>query len=367
MKNILFLIAITTILTNCRPHNDAEYFNGEIQAIQSNNCIDFKIISQELLLDGNFYGKIYIHDSLLFFHNPKLRAQMFNICNVKTGKEIGTFCERGKGPQEAYVFSPVYYIYSENGHLKSPLFAPNEGQLLTWNITKSIQQGKTFYETTTPCIFMDESNGAFFQEVFFFNPDTLLAQVGAKEIGDEGIDATLPYYLTRSINDSTIKKIYPFKKTIKNGEATIIPEAFYDAHCAIKPDKTTLVEAMRNLPQINFINLQTGEIKGFRMKGAEDFSIFKKTHKELKLYFCNITADNNYIYAVYYGKYRPKKNEILNANQIYIFNWEGELKYRLTTDCNIFETALDNINNYLYMTIRGKDEVRFINLNKVLN
>ena len=365
MKNRSFIISLLVILASCQPHNDTEYFNGEIQSIKSHHCIDLEVISKKLLLDGTFYGKMYIYDSLLFFHNPKLKSQTFNVCNVKTGREIGTFCERGGGPQEAYVFSPVYYIYNENGHLKAPLFAPNEEELFTWNISKSIQQNKTFYEKTSHCIFKDESDGAFFQEVFFLNPDTLLAQIGTRAIGDD--DATLPYYLTRSINNNTIKKYYPFKKTIKNGEATIIPEAFYGTHCAIKPDKTTLVEAMRYLPQINFINLQTGEIKGFRMKGGEDFSIFKKTHKDLKLYFCNITADDNYIYAVYYGKYRPKKNEKLNTNQIYIFNWEGELKYRLTTDCNIFETVLDDTNNRLYMSIRGEDEVRYIELNEAID
>jgi hypothetical protein len=124
---------------------------------------------------------------------------------------------------------------------------------------------------------------------------------------------------------------------------------------------------MRNLPQINIIDLKTGETIGFRAKEEDNFSIFKKKNKNLKIHFCNLTVDNNYIYAVYCGKERQKQGEDFKINTINVFNWEGELKYQLTTDCDIFETTLDEINNRLYMTVRGKDEVRYIELNEVID
>lgn len=366
-KRIYPIIAfICYILFACSPkYNESEYFNGTSQDIKSNHCISKQAPSKILLLEGTYYGIPAAYDSLILFHNPKLKDKAFNINNINNLEEVGTFCEKGIGPNESVAFSPIYYFFKEGEELKTHLFAPNERKLFQWNITQSIQSQHTYYDTIIPFSFREKKSYAFFQQIFRITPDTVIAKVGVQAIGED--DATLPFYQKLDIQTGHPNQEYrPFRKTIANEEATIIPEAFYYTYSAIKPDKTLLAEAMRNLPQVNIINLRTGEIKGFRIKGGEDFSIFKKKNKTLKIHFCNLTADDNYIYAIYCGKNRPEKGEDFNVNTIYIFNWEGELKYRLTTDCNIFETTLDSINNRLYMSVAGKDEVRYIELNEVI-
>lgn len=363
--SIIFFICFILYACN-QEYNESEYFNGTLQDIKSNHCISKQVSSKVLPLEGTYYGIPAVYDSLILFHNPKLKTQAFNINNINTLKEVGTFCEKGNGPSESVAFSPIYYIFKEGDELKTHLFAPNERKLFQWNITKSIQRQHTYYDTIIPFSFREKKSNAYFQQIFRITSDTVIAKVGVQAIGED--DATLPFYQKLNIQTGQSTQEYrPFKKTIINEEATIIPEVFYYTYSAIKPDKSKLVEAMRNLPQINIIDLETGETIGFRTKNEDDFSIFKKKNKNLKIHFCNLTADNNYIYAVYCGKERQKQGEDFKINTINVFNWEGELKYRLTTDCDIFETTLDEINNRLYMTVRGKDEVRYIELNEIID
>ena len=364
---LLFSVIFSFIVCACtQKHYDNEYFNGKIQNIQNGNCIYKQVFSKILSLEGTYYGIPATYDSLILFYNPKLKTKAFNINNIKTKKEIGTFCEKGNGPEESVAFSPIYYFFKEGEELKTHLFAPNERKLFQWNITQSIKKQHTHYDKIVPFSFCEKKSSAFFQHIFQLTADTVIAKVGVQAVGE--FDATLPFYQKLNIQTGQSTQEYrPFKKTIINEEATIIPEVFYYTYSAIKPDKSKLVEAMRNLPQINIIDLGTGETIGFRTKDEADFSIFKKKNKDLKIHFCNLTADNNYIYAVYCGKERQKQGGDFKINTINVFNWEGELKYQLTTDCDIFETTLDEINNRLYMTVRGKDEVRYIELNEVID
>lgn len=363
--SVIFFICLILCACN-QEYNESEYFNGTLQDIKSNHCISKLVSSKVLPLEGTYYGIPAVYDSLILFHNPKLKIQAFNINNINTLKEVGTFCEKGNGPSESVAFSPIYYIFKEGDELKTHLFAPNERKLFQWNITKSIQRQHTYYDTIIPFSFREKKNYAYFQQIFRITTDTVIAKVGVQAVGEA--DATLPFYQKLNVQtEQPIQEYRSFKKTIANEESTIIPEVFYYTYSTIKPDKTKLAEAMRNLPQINIIDLKTGDIRGFRMKNGEDFSIFKKKNKKLKIHFSSLTADDNYIYAIYCGKNRPEKGEDFTINTIYIFNWEGELKYRLTTDCNILETALDCINNRLYMTVANKDEVRYIDLNEAIN
>ena len=44
----------------------------------------------------------------MFFLNSKLPDRFYNIFNINTGEEIGTFCNKGGGPEEAAAFGPIF-------------------------------------------------------------------------------------------------------------------------------------------------------------------------------------------------------------------------------------------------------------------
>ena len=62
----------------------------------------------------------------MFFMNPKLPDRFYNIFNINTGEEIGTFCNKGGGPEEATAVGPISQFFERENELKTLLFAPNE-------------------------------------------------------------------------------------------------------------------------------------------------------------------------------------------------------------------------------------------------
>ena len=145
-----------------------------------------------------------------------------------------------------------------------------------------------------------------------------------------------------------------------------MPEFFFYSNDAIKPDGTKIVQAMSNIPQLNIVSLDGGEIIGYRIAGGDDFSIFQ-TDKEIKTYFLRVHADDNFIYAGYWGKEKWMPNEIPYVNLIYVFTWHGELVKRIRLDCDYDNFYSDPVLNRLYLTRPKNDEILYIELADILN
>lgn len=112
--------------------------------------------------------------------------------------------------------------------------------------------------------------------MFLLNENTLIAELQSFPLSDE--EATLPIYQKRTFDTNKLLESYSsYKKSIKNSEASILPESFFYSNDAFKPDRTKVVQAMVNLPQLNILDVETGQTVGYRMKGGPDFTIFEGT------------------------------------------------------------------------------------------
>lgn len=365
MKRIKYLFSIILILgicictcIGCQKHNDSIYFNGEIQYVEDSveyvKNVKLKLVS----LEGDNFGWISVYDSLMIFFNPKLPDCFYNIFNINTGKELGTFCNKGGGPEEVAAVGPIYQLFKERNELKTILFAVNEEQLLIWNITQSIKQSKTVIDRVIPYAWRTENGGACYNEIFLQDENTILAKVASFPMGDD--DATLPIFQKRAIDTNKCLKSYSvYKQSIKNGKASIMPESFFYSDDYLKPDGTKIVQAISRLPQLNIIDVQTGKVVGYRLDDNVDFSIFKR-EKELKNYYGRLQVDDNYIYVLYNGKVQWE-----DINTIYVFDWNGQLIRKIVTDHAIGTMWLDSVRNRLYTTTPRTDEVFYCDLNEI--
>ena len=86
---------------------------------------------------------------------------------------------------------------------------------------------------------------------------------------------------------------------------------------------------MVHLAQLNILDLETGHVSGYRLEGEPDFSVFKSDEK-IKSYFTRVQADDNYIYAVYWGKERWERFETPHMNIIHVYDWDGNLVQKMT-------------------------------------
>lgn len=367
IKKMIYLIALFAILAGCVERNaDEACFNGEIQIVEDGISEEMAVSLKSLPLDGANYGYMAVYDSLIFFLNPKLPDHFYNIFHVDTGKEIGSFCCKGGGPEESVSLGPIFHFFSENQELKALLFAPYEEKMFIWNITRSIGQNKTVMDKVIPYAWRSENGGACYNVMrYCHQSNTLLTKVDAFPLGEE--DATLPFLQKRTLDTNKRLKDYPiYKRSVKNEDLQIIPEAIFASNNAFKPDGTKAVQAMVHLPQLNIVDMESGQVTGYRLKGGEDFSTFYKAG-DLKAHYVNVQADDNYIYAAYYGKKNSNRFEIPEVYTIYVFDWSGRLVQKLRVDHPISEIFLDSARNRLYITKPKVDEVYYFDLNEVFN
>ena len=173
-------------------------------------------------------------------------------------------------------------------------------------------------------------------------------------------EVTTPFYEKRTINtQETIRDYRMYKKlSLQNG----INWKSYTWD-VIKPDYSKIVQAMKYLPQINILDTQTGEVVGYRWRNSPDFSVLESDvdPNSMNIYYINVHADNNNIYATYWGK-EPWSGQFPYVNSIHVFDWNGNLLYELITDKSFFHIWVDQIRNRLYTIDMNTDEVSYIDL-----
>lgn len=119
---------------------------------------------------------------------------------------------------------------------------------------------------------------------------------------------------------------------------------------------------MLNLPQLNILDTKMGEVTGYRMKGNPDLSVFETNNKIFIDYYLRVQADEKYIYASYWGKKPWNIKKIPFINTIHVYDWQGNLVHKITTDRTIGEMALDRARNRLYTMDIGTDDVYYLDL-----
>ena len=361
MKFSLLFITVIFFFAACNNQTDKELFNGEIRYINDSRVVTKDVIAKHVPLEGDYAGMIAVHVSLLVCGEPAYENYLLDVFNVDTGKEIGCFCPKGQGPGEYSHMNPVYQFFEKEGHLMS-LFQADSESLLFWDITQSVQAGETVYDTIVPC---NLGNNLF---LFYLTGDTLLNYVSASYSTKD--ESTTPFYEKRDIYTGQVVAKYPIYKvkSVQNNQAKKSMGLFFYSWDILKPDGTRIVQAMRNLPQLNIIDTRTGQVVGYRMKDGPDYSLLQTTMENLTKYYINVQANDQYIYAVYWGK-EPwdgsPKASLPQFDMIHVFDWEGNLLYKLKADCSFFITWLDTARNRLYTRDWNTDEIYYLDLNEL--
>ena len=116
------------------------------------------------------------------------------------------------------------------------------------------------------------------------------------------------------------------------------------------------------------IDTRTGQVIGYRIKGGPDYSLVQTTMSNLTEYYYNVQADDKYIYAVYWGKESWDGSlgaSLPKFDMIHVFDWEGNLLYKLRPDQSFYITWLDTACNRLYTRDWNTDEIYYLDLNEL--
>jgi hypothetical protein len=179
---------------------------------------------------------------------------------------------------------------------------------------------------------------------------------------------TVPMFQERDwTTGKLLRKYVPFKESVKNSNVGhISPSLFFWTFDAMSPDRKKIVQAMSYLYQINIIDLETGEIKGFRANNTPGFELFKTTMDPYVEHYYACQTDDKYIYCLFNGskfdsndrgdKYMPRT--------IHVFNWDGKLVSKIDLGRDAWEFQLDRVNNRIY-TINRLEEIYCYDLSKL--
>jgi len=381
--SILFVCALTC----CRSDKDKEYFTGKIKYADIDAEIVKIVTSKDVPVEDYGYGDLAVYDSLVIFMNPQFPAHCFGIFNIDTGKEIGYFCPKGKGPGELLSSYPVYQIFSKGKDILSLLYSFNDKKIFIWNISQSVMQGTTVYDTIVP--FENEPRVAMEAEsemdltlirssrysmpLWYLSPDRMMAKLEPIPLSYQA--ATIPYYEERTIRTNEWVRDYRVfaKDSIHNGKISqtmrdgtvfpIPPDFLFKSADMLKPDGSKMVQAMRLLPQLNILDLRTGKVMASRLNNSPDFSLFETDLGQKITYYNSVQADDHYIYATYSGSAR---GSIEDFKSIHVFDWNGTLLSVLKTDRTFARVWLDTVRNRLYTTDYESEEVYYLDMNDIM-
>lgn len=367
MRRFLYLFSLAAVLTACGNDNSDAIFNGKIHPVDDSRTVSRNVVSKSVVLHGDNTGMIAVYDSLLICWDPKYKDYFVDVFNVDTGREIGYFCKRGQGDREASSVGTVIQLFKRNGDLMTLLHAFAESKLFFWNISESVRMGETVYDTIVPY----KTTPIFFP--FYVGEDTLLAYKRNSEHNTQH-QAMAPYYEKRTVTTNRLLEELPIykEKVLKNDnlseEAFDLSRLLYTWDY-LKPDGSKIVQVMQFLPQLNIIDVRSGQVTAYRLKEKPDYSsIFQKNMEDATIFYNHVCADDRYIYATYWGK--EPWNDRLGVtlptfNTIHIFSWQGELLYNLKTDRSFYRVWNDPVRHRLYTIDLNTDEVRYLDLKEL--
>lgn len=338
---------------SCENNYEDPYFIGEITVVKDAVKKTDILYPEKIVLNGAYYGSPAAYDSLLFFCNYKQTGCFFDVFNLKDGSLAGGFVPKGQGAGEVVAISPVYQFYKENDELKTLLFAPNERKLFLWNISQSLQRNETIYDAVIPYDWTLEhtstsgryKTSSIYNNISVMNNEEILAYVPARSTTIEFTASTLPHYQLRTLYSNELIRNYPvFKEYI----ASVNSPRFFSSSDCLKPDKSKIAQAMYFMPQINIIDLASGEVKGYRLDKSVKWPFNDKNTDilETPAYYTALQVTDQYIFALYS---EGKGSEAKRPHILHIYNWEGELIRKIDLKGEfVADMVIDPVNNLLY-------------------
>lgn len=330
------------------------YFEGETFIVEDTLSID-TLVGEKIEFDSVNNGLLSVCDSFLFFMSHRSRDYQF-ICFDRDGHYIAKFAPKGRGSKEFLNLTPIIQRYEEQGEQKALLTAINEEKAVVFNITKSVRERKTVYDTIFSLKWRNKSTRSFVS-LFWNARNNILAFKQPEQMNLKEHRYSLPqWYVIDPEKDEIVREYDLFKSFIYNPVAKEMNEQFFSSFNLLNEERTKIVMFMSMLPQINILDLQTGKLRGIRLSGYPDFQDLATEDKTFREYYGFSAIDPDYIYALWLDK-DCTKIEPNKSCFVYVFDWGGELKYKLYIPETINQIQVDAGSRLLYGVDLQMDKV----------
>ena len=370
MKNVAIFLLMLCLLASC--HNkQGDYFYGDMHTYELPETAE-TLTGREITFDSVQTGSIFVHDSLLFFISSTLPRHSVYVFNAKTGKYLFGLFARGQGPLEYRNVFPAPYKRLINGQTHIYFEALNEQEMIDVNIDRLM----TFFnnkENDSIKAAMTTSKATWFNPLRFISliypldEQNMLTEVNFRPQSVYNPKTILPQFEILNLETDSITASFPiFAREVSPQQG--LSQFFYITINAMRPDGKKVATAMGTVPQINILDIETGQMDCFHLKGAPGMEYLEGCSQEnIHHYYHHMVVDNNYIYALYSDKpfFQEIENKIIpGGTDIHVFDWDGNFIKRLSLPERADEICLDEKNNLLYALNYVTDQVFVYSLNQ---
>jgi hypothetical protein len=344
MRYRFYLSVLALLVLSCSEEGEMKkIFNGEVVIIDNKPDID-TLYGERVKLDGIYAGFMAAYDSIIVFSSHQYETALgclSLVFNLKTGDQISSLIKVGEGPGEYTMGTTTHQFHIDNDAMKIWYYDYFIKKIcILVNINDNTVSDSIDFSWLKPDRKEPSSR-------FFILNDSLFLAFNMEEpaSNQDNENVALPQ----------VWSLYNYKTKEKIRQYDVFNDFIYfDSYFGLasedqlKPDNTKLVIPMMYLPQINIVDIQTGEIKGYVFKGnLPDYASIKH-HYEEQRYFFRTCVDNDFIYAAKY-----EENNVF----IDVFDWNGNYLKQLVLDKHMVEfITLDPVHKYLYIPVIGEDE-----------
>ena len=348
-KSVLLYIIFGVTSYSCSNISDSRYFSGDIVLFEDSLQLE-TLTGEQVILDGLYTGRMDVCDSLVFMQHFIYPSYFIAVFNHYTGKHLGDFFPKGNGPNEHIDLSWIYQFFYEDGHLKGLLCSFFRKKIVIWDITESLTSGITCVRQVD--LPESDSKNALGGYMFFLNNEYLVANI-------KNLDQNIPNHTYHKIDWATqkLKQKYSFYNKLIDNNDNVFKVLYHHIPVTHNIKGTRLSSAMAILHQINILDIETGILKGVRMNRTPNFGNITSRRQEIFFHYLAITADPQYIYALYVGKETNIKSGFPNGQFIHIFDWNGKFVRKLHLDKEASHIGIDAKNNVLLIKDDHTDEI----------
>ena len=356
-KPIIYILLIFVLFHSCARGPEV-FFKCEMQELNEKARVE-KIMLKEVEGTGINTMSDVVKDSIALSLEPT-GGYLFSISNVMTGKFLGQFCKQGKSAQEILSAIPVKEIYESDGEDKACVYSYMDSKVCIWNITKSLDAGKDVYDKVVTL--KGEGNYEFLalKSCYYLGDGKILAcNSNQNPESDELLD--VPVYEIYDMSNGEQKVVLEgmFEKIeelpVRN--TLFSPKEYFSGVDCISPDRSRLVYAMSYFPCFFIFDINSGATEGFRFTGCPSFSPERKIW-----YFTSVQSDENFIYALYYGKEIDYSDYDACPDILYVFDWSGNVRCKFLLDRHFTDLSVDTDSGKLYFTHRMMSRMYYVDL-----
>lgn len=328
----------------------AEPYYLDVKYIEIDDTIPADTVEvHPVVSDEPYYGlQLTVRDSLGIFYlydHPKAFYEIRDLCN---GADLGLYCLKGNGPTESTSMKSIDETYEKAGCRIAEIFDFSRYRIFVWNITRSVAERRTVCDTIIEWQ-PGERRKKLYDWRARLDDDRYLTCTHVE--GRERIHEVIaPRLLLTDASCSRIDREY---RLFADSIFTVPPQREWllqhivRMYYCLKPDKTQAAMTMALYPQLNLLDLETGEVRGFRIRTNERVSL------EKQVWQYGITAcDDRAIYAFYV--HRDRESVSPARSMIHVFDWDGRLIRRWVLDAYYGDMCVDGDRLYVYNSGEGR-------------